>query len=1280
MSNIAPTLLIGVGGRGSDIITRIMDKTHGDNSKRIQCVVLDTDANDLEAIARAYPGLYTIQTSPNMTVAECLGSNDFAREVWFPRNHILESKSLTEGAGQVRAISRLALEQSIVTGKLQPLHDAIADLQLLGTDRFQQGVRVIVAGTIAGGTGSGLFLPLGLYLKNYLTTECNVKGVNIRGFFMLPDILANTVLAGNIDQQKNMRANAYAALRELDAFVARGDGEDLSQYPAVEFDIPVAGSKEREAYPPILPYDHVFLMDYMNADGKTLSSMEDYIDYAADTIYAFAVSPMSQRSNSTEDNEIRRISNVADNGHCRYVGAGAAEICYPLDKVAEYVALQWAQDSIGKEWVLIDRENEIRAERMRRDGAVFDEAREYISNFELKAEDLSKKFFVGLMRQANGQITSDEKAEAKLTDIVLFPSLSAPVPAAAEGEEADSEGEDVVETIAMDDAEYGAIVVKNDVSGNYINALMDEAEAALERHAEYAQMKKVLDDATMMLEYASYDNVEAGSNAYLKTFDVYRTTVQRVAPQVAARISSQLFTLASPEEALQSGGKSSFGYWIRKSGSKNPNDLIHPCAVRYVAYKTLKAFEGLSVDLQGYMDRIDVLIREARRPGGKDIQEKILEVKKEYGDESEGLFAKVLPSSGIDTSAALDDIKARVTRPLLDTAEKARIWARMCLMRAMSAEAIGFFNALNSSYRDFFRYIEMEIPRIKTRIASIEDDKLYNSHTVEKDGRLGNSTRYVCADKNSLSAIMQKTNRVASADELEGEISAQIYCAVLAKAEHDRAAIATDITKPKKATSFSERQKVEAAKREERRAFFRTAYENSILEFWQQKVIDDYANIIDVDIIDAIRNEAAYNGVLTPEDRDHYVKRVLDSAWTLSQIFLQQTVNPNSDRLKACLYDDSIIDVDDNNKMDLLNELNDNGGKAASGVGRNRVLFYQACYGIAVKDLDKFKAPQNIARSDYLARATEDGAEAGGLYYKAYAELIRKLSDNLTQGSYISPHVDSRWHLAFQFPDIDPEEGQRQRYNVIRAFVYALLFGKISSNETASGLRYKKTINGSKTDLTVHDGKCNTFCEIFEALMINNQLVYDLLSDCEARRIEDSSHRSLAASDLTETLMSKVLGYADDVSTPAWKDPKVGSRLEIDSPALPGVCGISNVYDIPLFYEATLTAQDQHGDFIEEMIEAIQDIVFDYVCSFKSKEESYNTSANFFIEQYERYLDTVEMLVGERESIRFLDAVQKLREKVDFWFDQNRGEIIQEISYRWNDVKKREPWRKRASR
>ena len=125
MDVLAPTLIIGLGGNGSKIVSQVAKNTNEEQRRYIRFVVFDTDANDLRELKEhGYIGK-TVQTSKKMTVGEYLENDQHARENWFPVNRILCRKALSEGAGQVRAISRLALDTAIHSGAITPLHEAI---------------------------------------------------------------------------------------------------------------------------------------------------------------------------------------------------------------------------------------------------------------------------------------------------------------------------------------------------------------------------------------------------------------------------------------------------------------------------------------------------------------------------------------------------------------------------------------------------------------------------------------------------------------------------------------------------------------------------------------------------------------------------------------------------------------------------------------------------------------------------------------------------------------------------------------------------------------------------------------------------------------------------------------------------------------------------------------------------------------------------------------------------------------------------------------------------
>lgn len=362
----APTLLIGLGGTGSKIIARVSKMVTQEQRNNIAFAVFDTDINELKEIKDENPFVYTIQTSTRQTVGEYLQQDTHARDTWFPINAILNGKALTEGAGQVRAISRLALETVIRTGKMEPLHEAIKSLYKVEEDKAEQALRIIIVSSLAGGTGSGLILPAALYTRNYLETHFR-SGTNItRGFFILPEVFYEVIKSQS--ERNNLKVNAYATLRELDAFLMKADETLPEKYkPFVNMQFPRVASNGYEEYK-VRPYDFCFLFDAQNAEGSKLNSFDQYLDHAANCIYAQSIGPMNKRSNSSEDNTIRKLAK--ERGRNRYAGAGASMLVYPVEDIKKLVALKWAKQGVSNQWMKYDalykelrKENEKKANK-----------------------------------------------------------------------------------------------------------------------------------------------------------------------------------------------------------------------------------------------------------------------------------------------------------------------------------------------------------------------------------------------------------------------------------------------------------------------------------------------------------------------------------------------------------------------------------------------------------------------------------------------------------------------------------------------------------------------------------------------------------------------------------------------------------------------------------------------------------------------------------------------------------------------------------------------------
>ena len=209
----------------------------------------------------------------------------------------------------------------------------------------------MIVSTLAGGTGSGIVLPVALYVRNFLETKIKKSASVMRGFFLLPEIMF-----GNKSPEEcgSLCCNAYASMRELDAFMRRGDGalSYTTRYDNLKLNLPDASSGSYVDYC-VSPFNFCFLYDKRNTDDLQLKSFDDYKEHAANTIYTQTISGISSRSNSNEDNTIKPL--VKSNGRNRFCGAGSSLLQYPRDSVLRYIAGKWCIQVMGEEWLLIDK-------------------------------------------------------------------------------------------------------------------------------------------------------------------------------------------------------------------------------------------------------------------------------------------------------------------------------------------------------------------------------------------------------------------------------------------------------------------------------------------------------------------------------------------------------------------------------------------------------------------------------------------------------------------------------------------------------------------------------------------------------------------------------------------------------------------------------------------------------------------------------------------------------------------------------------------------------------
>lgn len=523
----SPTLFVGLGGTGSRIVAKVSEMIPEEQRMNTGFVIIDTDVNDLPEIKSSHSQIHAVQTSARMTVGQYLDHNKHARDSWFPISKFLHGKVLSEGAGQIRAISRLGFESVMKQDGLSELHKAIDELYKVDAAAQDQSLRVTIVSSLAGGTGSGLILPVAMYIRHYLTTKMQQSANVCRGFFVLPEIFYDVIPEG---QKNHLRANAYASLRELDAFLMKGSQSLPGEYSdSVKLEFPKTGDDGYEEYQ-VLPYDYCFLFDAQNADNKKLNSLEQYMDHAAQILFSMSCGPVAKRINSSEDNVIRTIS--AHKGRNRYVGGGASRLVYPYEDICSLIGLEWASSNISSQWL------------------------EYDNRYLEKQRQ-------NLERQEKGMIVEDIDREKTYVDSLKNDAKNEKVFART-----------IVEQIEREQTDSPSLYIE------YLEALKNQI---LENSSDES-LASITSDIDRKLK-GIFDNEKdlsaAASNLFniLKPLNNYKEAARDHISRHARDLAYSLF------EGAANGGAGEQPYLI-DSIVRNPDLHLHPNAVRYLLIKT----------------------------------------------------------------------------------------------------------------------------------------------------------------------------------------------------------------------------------------------------------------------------------------------------------------------------------------------------------------------------------------------------------------------------------------------------------------------------------------------------------------------------------------------------------------------------------------------------------------------------------------------------------------------------------------------------------------------
>lgn len=187
---LTPTVLIGLGGSGAEVLLRIRKKIFERSKTKdleelpiISYVFIDTDKSD-KHIAHSYlqqrfkfkeDEVVRAIVLNYSRILDYLTHYEFIHPWLYPDLPHLPGQNLDDGAGQIRPYSRMAFFENFDEIR-ERIHDAAikasgAQSRRAMSEKYGKQVtndlHIYVIASLAGGTGSGMFIDLGYLLKTF---------------------------------------------------------------------------------------------------------------------------------------------------------------------------------------------------------------------------------------------------------------------------------------------------------------------------------------------------------------------------------------------------------------------------------------------------------------------------------------------------------------------------------------------------------------------------------------------------------------------------------------------------------------------------------------------------------------------------------------------------------------------------------------------------------------------------------------------------------------------------------------------------------------------------------------------------------------------------------------------------------------------------------------------------------------------------------------------------------------------------------------------------------
>lgn len=1074
------TLVIGLGGSGCAVAAAVK-RMVGANDPSIHFIGFDTDTNHQEAL-----GLKIISTSRNAKVHEILRSQKNWK-LWFPEDQMLMNRSMIKGAGQIRTLSRLAFADTIRRpSAMAALDEAINALTREDGNAEPEALKVMVISSFAGGTGSGMFMQLPLYLrKKYVIDQQRFSDLSIRGLFALPDVFLGSINVNGV-QQESMYANAYAALKELgtiNTICLSKDGDKVKYQlqiddlfdskKVMESSAPAAGRK---------PYDVIFFVDKQNRNRRELGRREEYFDLMARITYMQIYSPFEFKMDSNEDNMF--MTQLQADGEAMYGSAGSARLEYPYEDIVRYCSLRTTQDVLSDKWTELDRQ--------------------YQKDLESAKELRKKDRRVELPVRGDKYIENAKKlmennsSFAFLKDGIMCTETYIPED---DGKKSKGKKKEAITREVFRDDKY----TRNMMA--YLNDCIVNNTPIFKANKNCEETKKELEARDFDRDSLA-DNVEKAENNLIKyqavieqqTNSMFRAAVDEIIPDKLAgydRTDVKPHCILSMLEVETNGERSS----------------VHPLAARYLLYKTRefvqKKLSKAEVDFDECKTKTQTYKEMDYYEKNNVDNKKIVDSASSTIESREKTpmlsFLRVKKDFYANYSAEMSNLASYVT---------AR-WYVLVLTKVLEKldYLIKYYERIFLALDDIMLEIDNEVSILKRK---------YSAENA--------SITYLCASPE----LLAKTYQLVSGGSDE-EATSPVFDDFL-EAAYAGAMQVMEYEKEKRMMGHDRKRDADFEKQENERSAYLVSdiFRSKIIPYNAEKLAAENAQTLDLSVYKALEREVEAQLTAEMEAEKNFAKPSLsEMATRRKEILLTVSTKaapylvtvpfhePNkenaSDDGETVELDALFWGVNKDVKDEILRStslptVGDYFGNevpsevcADKAYSRYAIDCYRSLYSVRLTEIPKF---------------SEDEEDAG-IFYKSYETRVNRMREGRynTIDEACTPHLDKRWHSRQYLPMISRFKNDLDDTKAARAMwlslLYDILFGETDPKTCKSNATLRFWVNRSMQlpgqakypDMQLlYNEKAirpNQYYEIFKAFQQNELAAIRVLEVLEPFVVED---------------------------------------------------------------------------------------------------------------------------------------------------------------------------------